>query len=121
MPELNFRNGYFYGVCLICVVLFIFAIVSLGDTIVDIIYPHQYIEPDIYLEKELRYEKDFPELSKEEIKEMIKEKNEERKAQEEYNRKRRIVLSLTKSILLLLLVIPIYLFHWNRIEGNSQN
>jgi len=119
MLELNFRNGYFYGVCLICIVLFIFAIVSLGNTIVDIIYPRQFIDLQPSIQKELRYEKDYPKLSKKEIQQMIKEQNEERKTRDEYNRKRRIILNLSRSILLLLLVIPLYLFHWNKIEGKS--
>ncbi|GAB6098428.1 hypothetical protein JCM16358_03070 [Halanaerocella petrolearia] len=118
MIDINFRKGYFYGVCLICIIIFIFANVSLINTVIDAIYPVKNTRLESMTERKIRYQEKYPDLEEEKITKMIREEMKNQKKREEYRRKRRLITELAKSITLLVLVIPIYLFHWRKVEYN---
>ncbi|AGB40785.1 hypothetical protein Halha_0814 [Halobacteroides halobius DSM 5150] len=117
MVDINFRNGYFYGICLICIIIFIFSTTSLVNAVIDFIYPPQHIKPHPLIEKNLHYHKEYPNLSDKEITKLVKKEKQEEKKREDYRRRRRFIIELTESLTFLVLVIPIYFFHWSKVEG----
>ena len=100
--RLNLRNAYLYLVCLISLVVSLFATVSLVRSTVGILYPdpgyYGYYEPP-----------PGENLSDEEI------ARQQEMAQE--SQQRQEVLSLVGSATTLLIAGPLYLYHWRRVQS----
>jgi hypothetical protein len=99
--RLTLRNVYLYLVCLVTLVISIFAAVSLVRSTVELLYPdpgyYAYSAPD----------------------KQSGVSDEERERQEQASRdsqRRQAVLSLVGSGTLLLLSGPLYAYHWRRVQ-----
>jgi hypothetical protein len=98
--RLTLRNVYLYLVCLVTLVMSIFAAVSLVRSTVELLYP----DPGFYAygpDKE-------PGISEQE------QQRRERAARD--SQRRQAVLSLVGSGTLLLLAGPLYAYHWRRVQ-----
>jgi hypothetical protein len=99
--RLTLRNLYLYLVCLITLVISIFAAVSVVRTTVELLYP----DPGYYaLEPGSRE----PGLSE-------TERQRREKAARESQR-RQAVLGLVGSATMLLIAVPVYAYHWRRVQ-----
>jgi hypothetical protein len=103
--RLSLRNVYLYLVCLITLVISVFAAVQLVRSTVALLYPdpgyHGYYYP--------REGPGGEELSEEEI-----ERQEELARDSQL---RQEVLSLVGSATTLLIAGPLYLYHWRRVQS----
>lgn len=97
--RLTLRNVYLYLVCLITLVIAIFATVSLVRGVVELVYP----DPGYY-----GYGKD-PGLSAED---QLRQEELARDSQ-----RRQAVLSLVGSGTMLGIAGPLYLYHWRRVQA----
>ena len=100
--RLNLRNAYLYLVCLITLVVSLFAAGSLVRSAVGIFYP----DPGYYGYYEAPPGED---ISDEEIARQ-QELNEQSQQRQE-------VLSLVGSATTLLIAGPLYLYHWRRVQA----
>ena len=99
--HLTLRNLYLYLVCLITLVISIFAAVNLVRNAVELGYP----DPGYYLQAPGKE----PSVSAEEQERL------RRAAQD--SQQRQSVLSLISSGALLLIAGPVYVYHWRRIQA----
>ena len=105
------RNIYLYLVCLITLVMFIFATVNLVRAAVELFYPEPEPVP-YYSVPAIKEGETPPQPDEMQI-----------EAQRESMRRstvRRAVLSLVGSGTMLLLAVPIYLYHWRKIERETH-
>lgn len=108
----NPRNIYLYLVCLITLVIAIFATVSLVRAVVDLVYPEPVMEVAIAIPttapaEELKPPQPAPE---------------ELRAQQEHQRRwtvRRATLDIVANGALLALAGPLYLYHWRKIQREA--
>lgn len=100
------RSVYLYAVCLITLVMTIFATVNLVRTIVELAYP----DPGYYtVVAKIAGE---PELDPDEL---------AKQNEFEVQRTRRYsVLNLVGSGALLLIAVPLYAYHWRKIESEAR-
>jgi hypothetical protein len=99
--RLTLRNVYLYLVCLITLVISIFAAVSLVRSAVELLYP----DPGYYGFEGPAKE---PGLSAEE------QRRREQAARD--SQRRQAVLGLVGSGTLLLIAGPVYVYHWRRVQ-----
>lgn len=97
--RLTLRNVYLYLVCLITLVISIFAAVSVVRGTVDLLYP----DPGAYM-----YPAKDPGLTEDE------QRRQEHVARDSQHRQ--AVLSLVSSGTLLLIAGPLYVYHWRRVQ-----
>ena len=102
--RLTLRNAYLYLVCLITLVVSLFAAGSLVRSAVGIFYPdpgyYGYYEP--------------PPGSGEELSDEEIARQEERAEQ---SQRRQEILSLVGSATTLLIAGPLYVYHWRRVQS----
>jgi hypothetical protein len=97
--RLTLRNVYLYLVCLITLIISIFAAVSLVRNTVELLYP----DPGYY-----GYPVKDSGISAEE------QQRVEQAARE--SQRRQAVLGLVSSATTLLIAVPVYAYHWRRIQ-----
>ncbi len=103
--RLTLRNVYLYLVCLITLVVSIFAAVSLVRSTVELLYP----DPGYYGSYAPLPGQDGPIVSKREI-----------RRQQEASRdaaRRQAVLGLVGSATTLAIAGPVYAYHWRRVQS----
>ena len=101
MGTWNLRNLYLYLVCLITLVISIFAAVQVVRSVVELVYP----EPGYYGGPAPATE---PGVSNQDF-------TRQQQAAEDSQR-RNAVLGLVGSATTLLITVPLYRYHWRRIE-----
>jgi hypothetical protein len=103
--RLSLRNIYLYLVCLITLVISIFAAVNLVRSTTELLYP----DPGYYgVEPFIRADGSQATLT-----------DEERERAEQTARdsqRRQAVLGLVTSATTLLITVPVYVYHWRRIQ-----
>lgn len=106
-----FREIYFYIVCLIALVIFIVGLVMVYDDSIN------YVKPTTYMTKSsiitMYSTGQYQDLSKEEI---------EKLAEDELNaylqnEKDRAIKGLLRGILLVIISIPLFTFHWKKAQA----
>lgn len=101
----NLRSVYLYLVCLITLVMVIFAAVSAVRNTVGLLYP----DPGSFA-----YEPVYGPESQEEL---TDEQRDEREEAFQDAERRRAVLGLVGAGTMLLLAGPAYLYHWRRVQA----
>ena len=102
--RLSLRNLYLYLVCLITLVVALFAAVQLVRSVVELLYPdpgYYYAEPAIVDGKEEGIS--------------AAEQKRQREIAEDQSR-RQAVLGIVGSSTTLLIAGPLYLYHWRRVQ-----
>lgn len=110
--KFSIRNIYFYLVCFLSIIIFVIGAVQTVGNFLDIVYP----DPDSPYKLD-RFDKQVQagNLTSEEA---------EKKAQEilqlerEWN-KVRDIKDLAQSITMLVIAIPLFLFHWQRVANQE--
>ena len=100
MGTWNLRNLYLYLVCLITLVISIFAAVQVVRSVVELVYPDPGYYGSAPAKESGVSEQDFAR---------------QQQAAEESQR-RNAVLGLVGSATTLLITVPLYRYHWRRIE-----
>lgn len=100
----DIRSIYLYMVCLITLVIFIFAVSNLAGNLVELVYPRPY------------YQDPYSKPGVEETSAADKAKMME--YQQEQDRYYAVKGGIESGILVLVSV-PVYLYHWRRIEKGS--
>ena len=98
------RNIYLYLVCLISLVITIFAAVNLVGSVVELLYP----DPGFFL-----YEP-VPESVVDPVAKAT------RQAMAEDSARRQAVLGLVSSGTMLLIAVPVYFYHWRRVQRENR-
>ena len=107
--RLTLRNVYLYLVCLITLVVAIFAAVSLVRSIVALAYPY----PSAY-----GYYGYYPPEPGPDGKGTISDEERERQEQlAEDAARRQALLDVVSSATTLLIAAPIYVYHWRRVQS----
>lgn len=96
--RLTLRNVYLYLVCLITLVIAIFAAVNLVRSTVELLYPDPFYGG-------------YPP-----VKASVAEEEQSRRLAEE-SQQRQAVLSLVSSGATLLITGPLYAYHWRRVQS----
>lgn len=104
----SLRNIYLYLVCFVTLMMMIFGTVSIIGGIVDIVFPTYYSYYPLSFE------------GRDSISENDKKIMEENMKREEENRKRENKKNLIKSIGSVFVALPIFVYHWRRIEHEKN-
>ena len=108
------RNIYLYTVCLISLVIAIFATVNLVRAFAELLYPEP--EPSVYTAPlPVR----APGAAESEMAEVDEEQLEEQRETQRRWAIRRSVLNLVGSVTMLLVAGPLWIYHWRKIETNT--
>lgn len=108
--EWNIRTVYLYLVCFVTLMMVIFGTVDLIRSVVTFLYPPPTYTPGP-LDLKLRVQDD-PSLTTELLKEQARFDEERQRQQQRYDQARR----LAQAFSLLLVALPIYVYHWRRIQ-----
>lgn len=112
--RIYFREIYLYIVCIIAIIIFIIGIISVYDGTVN------YIKPVTYMSKtsivSMYSAERYPDLPVDEI---------ERMAEEEFDtalksEKDRAFKDLLRGVLLIIIAIPLFAFHWKKAQAMWQ-
>lgn len=112
--RIYFREIYLYIVCIIAIIIFIIGIISVYDGAVN------YIKPVTYMSKasivSMYSTERYPDLPGDEI---------ERLAEEEFDtalqsEKDRAFKDLLRGVLLIIIAIPLFAFHWRKAQAMWQ-
>lgn len=120
MPERTpwtVRSLYLYLVCFATLMMIVTGLVRLAVGLADWIYPEPLDYPGA-VEMRLRYEAARPQEPPPTPEELERLKAEERRWAEESARRRR-VRNLVSSLALVLVPLPVYLYHWHRIGSGD--
>lgn len=104
------REIYFYLICLVALILFIVSLVTILDSAIN------YAKPTTYMTKSsmlMSYQQQYTDLSDAEINKMIDEE-----IATSVGIERIMALKgLLRGILLLIIAIPLFIFHWKKAQG----
>lgn len=103
--RLSLRNLYLYLVCLIALVVSLFAAVSLVRSVVELLYPdpgYYYSEPAVIDGKG----GDISEQERQRQKELAEDQS-----------RRQAVLGIVGAGTTLLIAGPLYIYHWRRVQN----
>jgi len=107
--KIYIREIYFYLVCLIAFVLFIVGIVTIYDNAVN------YAKPTTYMTKASMlpaYKDQYNNLSQEQIDKMLNEE-----IQNSLNNEKLMAIKgLFRGVLLVVIAIPLFIFHWRKAQ-----
>ncbi|MFP3897524.1 MAG: hypothetical protein ACLFV5_11905 [Anaerolineales bacterium] len=103
------RNIYLYLVCLITLMMVIFATTNTVRTAVELIYPNP--------QSEIIYQYETPPG---EAREMDEERLAEQREARRRADRRRSILELIGNGTLLLIAAPLYVYHWQKIERGRE-
>ena len=103
LERLTLRNAYLYLVCLITLVVSLFAAVSLVRALVSVAYPDPYSYGYYYPMDPAMEDVDPAELERQ-----------ERMAED--GARRQAVLDVVSSATTLLIAGPLYVYHWRRVQ-----
>ena len=109
------RKIYLYTICLITLVMAIFATVNLVRAVTELLYPEP--GPSVYQIPVPVRAPGTEQLQPLQLDE--KQLEEQREIQRQWTI-RRSVLSLAGSVTMLLIALPLYLYHWRRIDRDSE-
>jgi hypothetical protein len=104
--RLSLRNLYLYLVCLITLIITIFATVNLVRSAAELLYP----DPGYYGAEPIRVEPDGTESQ------LSVEDRERLEKAGRYSQRRQAVLGLIGSATTLLIAGPVYAYHWRRVQ-----
>ena len=107
--KIYFREIYLYIVCIIAIIVFIVGIITVYDGAVN------YIKPATYMTKSsiiTMYSEQYQNLSKDEIEQLA----EEELSTSLQNEKDRAFKDLLRGILLVIIAIPLFAFHWRKAQ-----
>lgn len=99
------RNIYLYLVCLISLVITIFAAVNLVSAVVELLYP----DPGYYLYEPIKDSAPDP----------LEQATREAAALD--SARRQAVLGIVSSGTMLLIAVPVYFYHWRRVQRENQH
>jgi hypothetical protein len=106
--RLTLRNVYLYLVCLITLVVSIFAAVSLVRSTVGLLYP----DPGAY-----GYYYGYPEPAPGDAASVSDEERERQEELAKDSQRRQEVLDIVGSATTLLIAGPLYVYHWRRVQA----
>ncbi|KKM08772.1 hypothetical protein SY88_21920 [Clostridiales bacterium PH28_bin88] len=110
--EWNIRTIYLYLVSFVTLMMIIFGTVQLIQSAVAFVYPPPaYYPGPADIKMRMANEKLEPEV----IEEQVRFEQERQEQQIKYDRARRVA----ESFSLLLVALPIYLYHWRRIQRDA--
>ncbi|MCK4261174.1 MAG: hypothetical protein KAX49_19525 [Halanaerobiales bacterium] len=109
------REFYYYAVCFVTLIMCIFAITGLVNTIADMFFPYPpYTPSKIELLKNPKVlESDISDNQK--IQQWVEEEQQMIKERETQQKRHQIARDFSRSISFLLVAFPIYLYHWRRV------
>ena len=104
------REIYFYLICLVALILFIVSLVTILDSVIN------YVKPTTYMTKSsmlMPYQQQYTDLSDAEINKMVDEEI----ATSVGNERIMALKGLFRGILLIIIAIPLFIFHWKKAQG----
>jgi hypothetical protein len=102
------REIYFYFICLVALILFIVSLVTIYDSAIN------YAKPTTYMTKSgIIMQQQYTNLSDAEINKMIDEEI----AASVSNERIMSLKGLFRGILLIIIAIPLFIFHWKKAQG----
>ncbi|MHB1346826.1 MAG: hypothetical protein ACYCXK_04970 [Candidatus Humimicrobiaceae bacterium] len=105
-----FREIYFYIVCLIAIIIFIVGLVTAYDGAISFVKPTTYLtRPSV---ASMYSQEQYKNLSAEEIEKLV---DEEINANLQ-NEKNMAFKNLLRGVLLVIISIPLFIFHWRRAQ-----
>jgi len=104
------REIYFYLICLVALIIFIVSLVTILDSAIN------YAKPTTYMTKSsmlMQYKQQYTDLSDVEINKMLDEE-----IATSVGIERIMALKgLFRGILLIIIAIPLFIFHWKKAQG----
>lgn len=105
-----FREIYFYIVCLIAIIIFIVGLLTAYDGAISFVKPTTYLtRPSV---ASMYSQEQYKNLTAEEIEKLV---DEEINANIE-NEKNMAFKNLLRGVLLVIISIPLFIFHWRRAQ-----
>jgi len=107
--KIYFREIYLYIICIIAIIILIVGVITVYDGAVN------YIKPATYMTKSsiiTMYSEQYQNLSKDEIEQLA----EEELSTSLQNEKDRAFKDLLRGILLVIIAIPLFAFHWRKAQ-----
>lgn len=110
------REIYYYAVCFVTLIITIFALTGVVNTVAEMAYPYPQYTPS-KLEIIQMSEKQNTDVSDPETMQQLLEQ--EQKMQIERDkaaRQHQVARQLSRNLSLLLVAVPLYLYHWRRVR-----
>ena len=104
------REIYFYLICLVALIIVIVSLVTILDSAIN------YAKPTTYMTKSsmlMQYQQQYADLSDMEINKMLDEEI----AISVGNERIMALKGLFRGILLIIIAIPLFVFHWKKAQG----
>lgn len=109
----SLRNIYLYLVSFVSLILIIAGLITFLGSVSDIFFPTEYYPPK--LERMNNYNKDLG-MSREQYEAQIEKEMQQYKANEQNRRVNRSIRSLSMVIV----ALPFYLYHWRKIQADRS-
>lgn len=103
------RNVYLYLICFVTLMMMIFGIINVIGSVTDIIFPTTYYYSPV-IEKNSS-------ISADEARKI----DAENKKREDENRRLENKKSLVKNTAVFLIALPVFAYHWRKIEKEKDN
>ncbi|HHV71377.1 MAG TPA: hypothetical protein GXX38_02045 [Clostridia bacterium] len=118
MGKLTIRSLYLYAVSFATLMMIIFGTVNLIMSVVELAYPEPgwgLTKSEIMLDKIRTLPREGGEISEQEMA-LIEKQAEEQLQREEDNRKFSRVRRVAQAGAMLVVAVPIYLYHWKQVQ-----
>jgi len=112
----DIRRIYLYLVSFATLMMLIIGTVQIIDAAVDFIYPDPNSGAPPYYEMKARYKDANQDLTKEELQKLMEEERQRAIKSQKYYRIKRLVTSTS----LIVVALPVYLYHWRKIQKAEQ-
>jgi len=114
----NIRQVYLYLICFATLMMLIIGLVQLIMGVVDLVYPDPNMESQ-YLDTKIKVsemQRNNPEITREDIERQIQEDQARQKVSRKYSQ----IKSFINSLALVMVSLPVYLYHWRKIQRGGD-
>lgn len=111
------REIYYYTICFVTLIICIFSMAQLVDTITESFFPYPEYTPSKMEILRMPERPEMAQVSPEALEKWVVEEQQLRIDREVQTRQYRLATKLARSLTLLIITIPIYLYHWRRVRA----
>lgn len=115
------REFYYYAICFVTLIICIFAVAQLVDTIAEMFYPYPEYAPSKMELYQMKDRVNSDSVDSETLKQWVKEEQQLRMKREVQSRQHRFAKNLARSLAFLIIAIPLYIYHWRRVRSFEAN
>lgn len=110
------REIYYYAVCFVTLIITIFALTGVVDTIAEMAYPYPQYTPSKLEMIQMNEQQNTDVSDPEKMQKLLEAEQKAQAERDKAARQHQVARQLSRNLSLLIVAVPLYLYHWRRVR-----